>query len=120
MILKASQRSGATQLGLHLLKTEENEHVEVYEVRGFMSETVMGAMKEAQAMAKGTRCKQYLFSVSLNPPETENVAVEVLKVRLPQSRISSACKASRVWWSSMKRKAAAMPMPSGRGSMPRR
>ncbi len=79
MILKASQRSGATQLGLHLLKTEENEHVEVHEVHGFMSETVMGAMKEAQAMAKGTRCKQYLFSVSLNPPEAENVAVEVFE-----------------------------------------
>ncbi len=28
MILKASQRSGAKQLGLHLMKTEENEHVE--------------------------------------------------------------------------------------------
>ena len=79
MILKASQRSGAAQLGQHLLKTEENEHVEVHEVRGFMSENVMGAMKEAQAMASGTRCKQYLFSVSLNPPETENVAVEVFE-----------------------------------------
>ena len=79
MILKASQRSGAAQLGQHLLKTEENEHVEVHEVRGFMSESVMGAMKEAQAMAKGTRCKQYLFSVSLNPPETENVPVEVFE-----------------------------------------
>lgn len=40
MILKASQRSGAAQLGQHLLKTEENEHVEVHEVRGFMSENV--------------------------------------------------------------------------------
>nr|WP_245842999.1 relaxase/mobilization nuclease domain-containing protein [Sphingomonas laterariae] len=52
---------------------------EVHEVRGFMSESVMGAMKEAQAMAKGTRCKQYLFSVSLNPPETENVPVDVFE-----------------------------------------
>lgn len=54
MILKASQRSGAAQLGQHLLKTEENEHVEVHEVRGFMSENVMGAMKEAQAMARSS------------------------------------------------------------------
>lgn len=78
MIIKASQRSGGTQLGLHLLKTE-NEQVEIHEVRGFVSETVMGAMKEAQAMAMGTRCKQYLFSVSLNPPETEAVRVEVFE-----------------------------------------
>uniref|UniRef100_UPI0011819D6D hypothetical protein n=1 Tax=Edaphosphingomonas laterariae TaxID=861865 RepID=UPI0011819D6D len=33
MILKASQRSGAVQLGQHLLKTEENEHVEVCQRR---------------------------------------------------------------------------------------
>lgn len=78
MIIKASQRSGGTQLGLHLLKTE-NEQVEIHEVSGFVSETVMGAMKEAQAMAMGTRCKQYLFSVSLNPPETEAVRVEVFE-----------------------------------------
>jgi hypothetical protein len=79
MILKASQRSGGKQLGLHLLKTEENEHVEVHEVSGFISDTVMGAMKEAHALALGTRCKQYLFSVSLNPPAGENVAVEVFE-----------------------------------------
>lgn len=74
MILKASQRAGAAALGLHLLK-DENEHVEVHEVRGFCAETVMGAFKEAQAVARGTRCKQFLFSVSLNPPESASVPV---------------------------------------------
>jgi hypothetical protein len=34
MILKASKRSGGRQLGAHLLKTEENEHVEIHEVSG--------------------------------------------------------------------------------------
>lgn len=34
MILKASQRSGGPQLGMHLLRADENEHVEVHEVRG--------------------------------------------------------------------------------------
>jgi len=75
MILKGSQRGGAKQLGLHLLKTEENEHVELYDIRGFMSEDVIGALREAEAISKGTKCKQFLFSVSLNPPETENVRV---------------------------------------------
>jgi hypothetical protein len=36
MILKASQRGGAKQLGLHLLRTDENEHVELHEIRGFL------------------------------------------------------------------------------------
>lgn len=75
MILKASQRGGARQLGLHLLKTEENEHVEVYEIRGYVADTVPGAMKETQAIAMGTQCKQPLFSLSANPPEDADVAI---------------------------------------------
>jgi Relaxase/Mobilisation nuclease domain len=81
MIIKASRRSGATQLGLHLLKTE-NEHVEIHEVRGFVADDVMGAFKEAQALAMGTQCKKYLFSVSLNPPETESVRPEVFETAI--------------------------------------
>lgn len=81
MILKASQRGAASQLGAHLLKAE-NEQVEVHEIRGFVSDDVIGAMKEAQAVAAGTRCKQFLFSVSLNPPESEFVPVEAFETAL--------------------------------------
>lgn len=82
MILKASQRGGAKQLGAHLLKTTENERVEIHEVRGFISHDVMEAMHEAYAVSRGTKCRQFLFSVSLNPPETENVRVEVFEQAL--------------------------------------
>jgi hypothetical protein len=44
MILKGSQRGGAAQLARHLLKTIENEHVELYEVRGFVSDDLPGAL----------------------------------------------------------------------------
>ena len=67
MILKASQRGGARQLSAHLLKPE-NEQVEIVELRGFMSDDVPGAFDEAHAIAQGTKCKQFLFSLSLNPP----------------------------------------------------
>ncbi|WP_108815735.1 relaxase/mobilization nuclease domain-containing protein [Loktanella sp. Alg231-35] len=79
MILKGSQRGGAKQLGLHLLKTAENEHVEIHDVRGFMTDDVVGAFREAEAVSKGTKCRQYLFSVSLNPPETESVRIETFE-----------------------------------------
>ena len=62
MILKGSQRGGEMAMGRHLLKPE-NEHVEVHEVSGFIASDVLGAMKEVQAVAAGTRCKQPLFSV---------------------------------------------------------
>ncbi|MCP5250402.1 MAG: relaxase [Burkholderiales bacterium] len=76
MILKASQRGGSGQLAAHLLKTEENEHVDVHEVRGFMVDDLDGALHEAYAMSRGTRCSKFLFSVSLNPPENEDVSVD--------------------------------------------
>jgi hypothetical protein len=78
MISKASNRGGAISLGQHLLKTE-NEHVELHDVRGFIADDVMGAFKEAQAMASGTQCKKFLFSVSLNPAHSETVRVEVFE-----------------------------------------
>lgn len=84
MILKASTRSGGKQLGIHLLKTEENEHVEVHEVSGFASDSVMGAMNEAYALSRGTKCGKYLFSVSLNPPETESVRPEVFETTIDE------------------------------------
>ena len=106
MILKGSQRSGAKQLGLHLLKTDENEHVELHEIRGFVSDDVIGALREAEAIAKGTKCRQYLFSVSLNPPQTENVRIEAL----PDSPASLF---------SMRKKDGVMRMRSGAGLTPK-
>ena len=76
MILKGSQRAGAKQLATHLLKTEENEHVEIHELDGFVAEDLHGALQEIYAVSRGTRCRQFMFSVSLNPPEKESVPVE--------------------------------------------
>lgn len=81
MILKGRQRGGHDDLARHLMKPE-NEHVELHEIRGFMSDTVAGAFREAFAISRGTRCRQFLFSLSLNPPETENVPVSVFEEAL--------------------------------------
>ncbi|MCK4945200.1 MAG: relaxase/mobilization nuclease domain-containing protein, partial [Alphaproteobacteria bacterium] len=82
MILKGSQRGGATQLAAHLLKTEENEHVEIHEISGFIVDDLHGALKEIHAMSRGTKCKQFMFSVSLNPPQRENTPVEYFEKAL--------------------------------------
>lgn len=76
MILKGNQRGGSKQLAVHLLKTEDNEHVEIHEVRGFVAESLQGAMQEAYAISRATKCQKYLFSLSLSPPEKEAVSVE--------------------------------------------
>ncbi|SMC78111.1 relaxase/mobilization nuclease domain-containing protein [Rhizobium sp. RU36D] len=78
MILKASQRAGHDDLARHLMKPE-NEHVEIHDIQGFVADTVAGAFKEAYAVSRGTKCKQFLFSCLLNPPEDESVPVHVFE-----------------------------------------
>ena len=78
MILKGSQRSGAAQLSAHLMNVYDNDHVTVYELRGFMADDLHGALDEAHAVSKGTRCKQFLFSLSLNPPKNADASIDDL------------------------------------------
>lgn len=79
MILKAKERGDGGQLARYLLATRDNEHVELHEVSGFVSDDLLDAFHEADAIARGTRCKNYLFSMSLNPPEEAYVETEVFE-----------------------------------------
>lgn len=82
MILKASQRGGARQLAAHLLRQDENEHVELHELRGFIAADLNGALHEAYAISRGTRCQQFLFSISLSPPPAEDVPVQAFEAAI--------------------------------------
>lgn len=73
MILVGNQRGGAKDLARHLMK-HDNEHVSVHEVRGFVADDLDGAFTESHAISRGTRCKQFLFSLSLNPPPEQDVS----------------------------------------------
>ncbi|NDW05103.1 relaxase/mobilization nuclease domain-containing protein [Jiella pacifica] len=84
MILKGSQRGGGQDLARHLMKVEDNEHVRVHELRGFASDDLKGAFKEAEAIARGTHCKQYLFSLSLSPPESARVSAAQFEAAIGQ------------------------------------
>ena len=61
MILKGNQRGGAKDLALHLLK-EENERIEVHEIRGFCSNTLMGALNESYAMSRALPQQRTAFA----------------------------------------------------------
>lgn len=84
MILKGNQRAGGRQMALHLLNGMDNEHVNVHEVRGFMANDVLGALNEAHALSKGTQCRQFMYSLSLNPPQDEKVDIRVFEETLEQ------------------------------------
>lgn len=74
MILKGNQRGGGRQLAAHLLNAHDNEHVEVHDLRGFVADDLPGAFHEAYGVSRGTRAKQFLFSLSLNPPRDAKVS----------------------------------------------
>lgn len=67
MIPKANQRSGGQQLATHLLNEFDNERVELLEVRGAVAKDLHGAFAEWEAASHATKCKKYLYSLSLNP-----------------------------------------------------
>jgi hypothetical protein len=76
MILKASQRTGARNFANHLLNKKENDHVEVFDIRGLAAEKLHGAFLEIDAVSKGTKATQPFFVVAFNPPNNANVTIE--------------------------------------------
>jgi hypothetical protein len=82
MILNASQRGGGQDLAVHLMRLDENEHMSLHELRGFASDNLKDAFREAEAVSRGTKCRQYLFSLSLSPPEQERVPPEVFEAAI--------------------------------------
>jgi hypothetical protein len=67
MILKGNQRGGGQQLAAHLQNSFDNERVEIADVRGSVAQDLSGAFAEWAAEARGTKCKKFLYSLSLNP-----------------------------------------------------
>lgn len=84
MILKASERGNASNLAQHLMNGQDNEHVDLHELRGFIADDLFGAFQEADAISRGTRCKNFLFSLSLSPPEQEDVPAAVFEAAIEQ------------------------------------
>lgn len=75
MILVGNQRGGGKDLALHLMK-QENEVVQLHSMRGFASNNLVSALQETYAISRGTQCKKYLYSISLNPPKGENASIK--------------------------------------------
>ena len=67
MIPKGNQRGGGRQLATHLLNQFDNDHVEVLDLRGAVAQDLHGAFHEWYAQSKATKCRKYLYSLSVNP-----------------------------------------------------
>ncbi|PCI85552.1 MAG: relaxase [Hyphomicrobiales bacterium] len=87
MILKGSQRSGAKNLSVHLMNDKDNDHINVYELRGFVSDNLHGALAEIHAVSNGTKCTQFMFSLSFNPPKETVASEEVFLKAIEQAEL---------------------------------
>jgi hypothetical protein len=67
MIIKGHARGRFQQLAAHLLKTKENERVNLYESRGTLSQSVEGALAEMEAQGAHGRSKKPLYHASISP-----------------------------------------------------
>lgn len=69
MIVKTSQRSGASWLAAHLTRTDSNESVRVVGGRGIVAQDVRSALRqfEAQWRLSGSRARDFLVHAALSP-----------------------------------------------------
>ncbi|MBV8978176.1 MAG: relaxase/mobilization nuclease domain-containing protein [Alphaproteobacteria bacterium] len=72
MIPFGSQRAEGQDLATHLLNAQDNERLEVVQVRGAVARDLHGAFAEWEAQAHNlTRCTNYLYSLSINPDQRQ-------------------------------------------------
>ena len=67
MIITGKKRGGPRQMAAYLLDKGENETVTVREVNGFVTKNVKDALAEMWAVADGSKAKDFLYHVSINP-----------------------------------------------------
>jgi len=89
MIIKGASRGRARDLARHLLRTDQNETVRLFECRGTVARDVEGALREMEALGLASRTSKPLYHASISPekhlPLTDrqvSVAVDVLERKL--------------------------------------
>jgi len=79
MILHGNERGFGAELAQHLMNARDNEHVTLHAIDGFISGDLLGAFAESEALSKATQCRNYLYSLSLNPPDYADVPAQVFE-----------------------------------------
>jgi hypothetical protein len=78
MIINGGSRSNWRFFSQHLMKAEENERVEIMDIRGLVAENVLEAFREMRDWAdfSGGRCKNFFYHANINPREGEVLTPE--------------------------------------------
>lgn len=76
MIINGGSRCASGFFAWHLDNAEKNERVCLTEIRGLAAEDIGGCFKEMQAVAEGTRCKNWFYHLNINPCAHEHLTAE--------------------------------------------
>lgn len=76
MIINGGARRNWRFFAKHLMRTDENERVKIAEIRGLAGDTALEALREMDALASGTRCKDFFYHANLNPRDDERLTDE--------------------------------------------
>jgi Relaxase/Mobilisation nuclease domain len=76
VIIKGTSCAGAFRLATHLTRTDTNERAEVKEIRGSVAEDLLGAFREMEAVAAGTRTTKPFYHASINTRADEPLTDE--------------------------------------------
>ncbi len=76
MIINGGSRRAGAFWAKHLQRIDTNERVVAVEFRGVMHTNVADALREMEAIAQGTRCKNFMYHASLNPCPGESLTSE--------------------------------------------
>jgi len=76
MIIIGGSRSNWRFFAKHLTNERDNGYVQVAEMRGLLAENVQEALREMDAIASGTRCKNAFYHAAINPRPGEHLTPE--------------------------------------------
>ena len=89
MIISGGSRANWRFFASHLTNAKDNEKIRVIEFQSVTDHSVLDALREMDAVASGTRCRNFLYHADLNPREEERLteeqwgqAVEILEKQL--------------------------------------
>jgi hypothetical protein len=76
VIINGGSRSNGAFFTRHLTRADQNENVSIAEIRGLAAQDVREAFREMEAVASGTRCKNFFYHANLNPRQDEQLTAE--------------------------------------------
>jgi hypothetical protein len=89
IIINGGSYSAGGWWSKHLQKAETNERVEIVGFANLSADTIPDAFREMEALAAGTRCKNYFYQANINPradehltPAQRDEAIETLERNL--------------------------------------